>query len=78
VVEELLTFAPKGLAADVRLPVDVAARLRMLRAYGSQFVERDLADPVATRPLEAYVLRWRARGAARSRGGSLLASLVER
>lgn len=61
VVEELLTMAPQGTHADVVVPVDKAARLSMLSAYASQFVPEKLAvDPVAQRPNEDFILRWRA------------------
>ena len=79
VIEELLTCAPQGLPIDqtVSVPVDVSARLRMLSAYASQFLPETLAvDPVAQRPNEQFVLRWRATGAPATREGSRLLDLV--
>jgi LmbE family N-acetylglucosaminyl deacetylase len=65
-IEELLAAAPRDLppAETVTIPVNVSARVHMLEAYTSQFVSEELAvDPVAQRPLEGFVLRWRATGA---------------
>jgi hypothetical protein len=59
-------------------PGRVAARLAMLGAYRSQFVAEQLAaDPIAQRPTEGFVLRWRARGAVPPSAGSLLGELAK-
>jgi LmbE family N-acetylglucosaminyl deacetylase len=59
-VRELLTFAPLGARSDVEIATDVEARLRILRAYPSQFDLDELPrDEIATRPTERYLLRWR-------------------
>jgi LmbE family N-acetylglucosaminyl deacetylase len=77
VVEELLTAAPRDLPGDVSVEVDVGARIAMLEAYGSQFVSEQLAgDPIAQRPVERFVLRWRAGGAPAPAGGTRLGDLV--
>jgi LmbE family N-acetylglucosaminyl deacetylase len=65
-IEELLTTAPRDLpeAQTVNVPVEVAARVHALGAYPSQFTPEELAvDPIAQRPREQFVLRWRAVGA---------------
>ena len=78
-IEELLTTAPRGLPPEqtVHVTVDVAARVHMLEAYASQFLPAELAtDPVAQRPTEQFVLRWRATGAPPAAKGSRLLELV--
>jgi LmbE family N-acetylglucosaminyl deacetylase len=79
VVEELLTSAPRDLPSDetIAVPVDVRARLHMLDAYASQFVPDQLAvDPIAQRPSEQFVLRWRAVGAPAATERARLLELV--
>lgn len=77
VVEELWSTAPQGSRADAVVPVDKAARLSMLTAYASQFVPEKLAvDPVAQRPNDEFVLRWRAVHAPPAKDGSRLLEWV--
>jgi LmbE family N-acetylglucosaminyl deacetylase len=77
VVEELLTTAPRDVAGDVTVPVDVGARLSALAAYASQFVPEELAvDAIAQRPSERFLLRWRAERAPPPRAGSRLLDLA--
>lgn len=76
-VEEVLSTAPRDAAADVTVDVDPGARLAMLAAYRSQFVADELAtDPIAQRPVERFVLRWRAAGAPAAPGSRLAALLA--
>lgn len=74
-VHELLTCAPADVRADVALAVDPAIRLAMLGAYASQFAPEHF-DALARRPVEHFVLRWRARGVAVPPEGSVLAHLA--
>lgn len=77
VVEELLTAAPRGAKPDVRVPIDVSARIAILGAYGSQFLAEELAkDDVAQRPTDDFLRSWRAAGAPVTKSGSRLLDLV--
>jgi LmbE family N-acetylglucosaminyl deacetylase len=80
VIEELLTTAPRVLPAGetVTVAVDVRARVRMLEAYPSQFSPEELAvDPIAQRPEEQFVVRWRAARAPSVHEGARLLELVK-
>jgi LmbE family N-acetylglucosaminyl deacetylase len=80
VIEELLTTAPHELPAGetVAVAVDVRARVHILEAYPSQFSSEGLAvDPVAQRPEEQFVMRWRAAGAPAVHEGARLLDLVK-
>lgn len=59
VVEEYLSFAPKGVAAPVSFAVNPHERVRLLSAHASQFVPGDLQGP-GMRPTEGFLVRWRA------------------
>jgi LmbE family N-acetylglucosaminyl deacetylase len=77
VVEEVLTTAPLGERADVKVPVHVAARIAMLDAYASQFVPEQVStDPIAQRPTDDFVLRWRAAQAPAPKEHARLLELV--
>lgn len=76
VVEEVLTFAPKGVAGEVKLVTGNQVRLAMLREYRSQFRPADL-EGLAERLEEHFVLRWRPAGVrVPAEAGSVLGSLA--
>jgi LmbE family N-acetylglucosaminyl deacetylase len=75
VVQEVLAIAPQGVNPDVSLTVGSELRMKAIGEYPSQF-RHDKAAELASRKVEDYVVRWRAKGAVVPPVGSIIGDLI--